>query len=88
MSPKSPYVEEDGRGQNARVHLILLDGLWHTPRELKEKCMGSEDSITARIRDLRKPSFGSYRIEKRRTKDRKAMGLWEYRMVPPKEKKK
>lgn len=34
-------------------------------------------SISARLRDLRKPKFGNYLVERRR----RGAGIWEYRVV-------
>lgn len=36
-------------------------------------------SISARLRDLRKPKFGGYVVERRR----RTAGTWEYRILPP-----
>ena len=38
-----------------------------------------ESSISARLRDFRKPRFGSHMVERRRRKD--MHGTWEYRLV-------
>ena len=65
------------------VEKVLLDGQWHTIpqialalRKLSIACR--EAGVSARIRDLRKPRFGGYNVERRRAgKD----GLFEYRIV-------
>ena len=38
-----------------------------------------EASISARLRDFRKPRFGSHTVERRRRKD--GRGTWEYRLT-------
>jgi hypothetical protein len=38
----------------------------------------SEASISARLRDLRKPRFGAYVVERRRQGP-----VWQYRVLPP-----
>lgn len=85
----SPSSHFDGRTYNPAVDQKRLSrqldkvkfhlqstGQWHTLRELALLCGGSEASISARIRDLRKPRFGGYIIERRHVKD----GVWQYRM--------
>lgn len=60
------------------VHGALLTGRWFTLAELAEISHGSEASVSARIRDLRKPRFGGYEIEREYV----SRGLWRYRLVP------
>lgn len=70
--------------QLARVYYIMRDGQWHQIQELADRVglNATTQSISARIRDLRKPKFGGYTVEHRRLED----GLWEYRLiVEPKE---
>ena len=50
---------------------------WWTLRALADCCQGSEASISARIRDLRKPKFGGYTVERKRIRG----GLYAYRLV-------
>lgn len=54
---------------------------WHTLGELVAKCGGSEASVSARLRDLRKDRFGGLRVERRRRGDAKR-GVFEYRVTP------
>jgi len=63
--------------QLGRVFCEMRDQDWHTIPELQQKCGGSEAAISARIRDLRKPQFGSYEIITQRVK----AGLWRYRLI-------
>lgn len=64
----------------ARVRAIVMsEPSWHTLASLARRTGGSEAGVSARLRDLRKPRFGSHRIERRRVKG----GLWEYRAVAP-----
>lgn len=64
-------------GQLGRVHAVMADGDWHTLAELAQKCGGSEAAISARIRDFRKPKFGSREVVTERVR----AGLWRYRLV-------
>jgi hypothetical protein len=65
--------------QLGRVRDVMFDGRWHTLGELVERCGGSEASVSARIRDLRKRRFGAYVVESKRVSN----GLWAYRLIPP-----
>jgi hypothetical protein len=52
---------------------------WMTLGEIAELTAYSETSISAQLRNLRKPKFGGYAIEKR-WRRRCARGQWEYRI--------
>ena len=77
------FDRERLRGQMGRVYLALQTaasrGLWFTLGELRERTGDPEASISAQLRHLRKPRFGSHTIEKRR-RGHAEDGLWEYRM--------
>ena len=60
-----------------RVHAVMSDGEWHRLSELAGRCGGSECSVSARIRDLRKEKFGAHHIISERVRD----GIWQYRLV-------
>lgn len=62
-----------------RVYAFMRDGEWRTLPAIAEACGGTEASVSARLRDLRKLRFGSYVVERRRAAppDR---GLFEYRL--------
>jgi len=67
--------------QLAAVRHILADGRWRTMTEISRELAAiniyaSENSISARIRDLRKSKFGAYDIQRRYIEN----GLWAYRM--------
>ena len=57
---------------------------WHTLRTLQATLFreyalqSSEASVSARLRDLRKPKFGSHTVERKRLTG----GLWAYRIKP------
>ncbi len=53
-------------GQTQRVLDVMADGRWRTLAELAEATGDPEASVSARLRDLRKPKFGGYRIERQR----------------------
>ena len=64
-------------GQLLRVYTLMSDGHWRTLAQIAKEAQGSEASVSARLRDLRKERFGRYRIDKRRV----VGGLWEYKMI-------
>ena len=73
-------LERDGRRlsmQHNRVLARLRDGEWWTLNRLSHATGDPEASISARIRDLRKPRFGSHVVERRYV----SKGLWQYRLV-------
>jgi len=66
-----------------RVRELMRDGKWRTLAEISAAVSvpgapSPEASTSARLRDLRKPKFGAYTVERRRVA--RARGLWEYRM--------
>ena len=61
---------------------------WRTLREIAAALNYPEASVSAQLRHLRKPKFGSYDVEKRRRVPARGVGLfdsmssrlWEYRL--------
>jgi hypothetical protein len=66
--------------QLRRVLQCLLIGDWLTLAEIRHRTRDPEASISARIRDLRKPKFGGHTIDRRR-RGEPSDGLWEYRLA-------
>jgi hypothetical protein len=72
--------DRDGSRLNAqlsRVLAVLKGGCWHTLADVAARTGDPEASVSARIRDLRKPRFGGYVVERRYVE----RGLWEYRLA-------
>jgi hypothetical protein len=65
-------------GQLARVWDLMADGEWRTLEEIAARAGGSEGGVAARLRDLRKPRFGGFRVDRERVKD---SGLYRYRVA-------
>lgn len=64
----------------AAVNNLMRDGEFRTLGEIQQKIgRGSEASISARLRDLRKPPY-SLVVEKRR-RGNPLLGLFEYRVA-------
>lgn len=56
--------------------------MWVTRLVIEERYgVAAVASISARLRDLRKPKFGGYVVERRR----RTVGTWEYRVSLPAE---
>jgi hypothetical protein len=68
-------------GQLARVRLLVLDGVWRTLEEIGAITGDPAQSVSARLRDLRKPKFGGYVVERRIRDEARSAGLWEYRVL-------
>jgi len=58
---------------------MLLVGGWRTLGEIEAATRYPQASISAQLRHLRKPAFGSWIVEKRR----RGPGTWEYRIQQP-----
>ncbi len=63
--------------QTRRVYDAMVGGRWLTLAELAELTGDPEASVSARLRDLRKPKFGGHTVERRYV----GHGLHEYRMT-------
>lgn len=66
-----------------RVWSVVQDGAWRTLAEIAQACGEPtipEASISARLRDLRKPKFGRREVERRR-RGEPDRGLHEYRVL-------
>jgi len=69
--------------QMRRVRQVMVegfgDGLWWTLKQIHNVTGFPEASISARLRDLRKPRFGEHTVERRRCAE--GAGTWEYRVT-------
>lgn len=72
-------ADDHGRlkGQLWRVFQLMSDGRWYTLAEIATHADGTEASVSARLRDLRKEQYGAREIQRERVDG----GLWKYRMV-------
>lgn len=70
-----------------RVREFMLSDLvkytdgWEPLWMIVAKAGGSEAGVSARLRDLRKPRFGGYIVERRRKAG--CRSVWEYRVLRP-----
>ena len=70
---------------NNQLHLIfecMRDGWWRTLKEIASITNAREVSVSAQLRHLRKPRFGSY-IVKKRARGERRHGLFEYQLLGP-----
>lgn len=76
----APLDHERLGAQALRVWTVVSDGRWRTLAEIEAECGDPQASISARLRDFRKPKFGEHLVERRR-RGEEHRGLFEYRVV-------
>jgi len=72
-------------GQIERVFKLMQDGLWRTLEEISIETGDPAASVSAQLRNLRKPQFGGHFVLKKSRGDR-AKGLYEYRLMVRRER--
>jgi len=82
-------AEKDRARLSAQLQAVfdlMRDGEWRTLDEIGiglfewSGVMAMTQGISARVRDLRKPKFGGYTVNRRRVVSRPA-GLYEYQLI-------
>jgi hypothetical protein len=68
--------------QHERVRDLMRDGAWRTLNEIAAATGDPVASVSAQLRHLRKPRFGSWTVSKRHRGERRD-GLWEYQLEAP-----
>lgn len=63
--------------QYGEVFRLMADARWRTPREMEALTGHPWASISARLRDMRKPRFGAHVVNRRYAGN----GLYEYQLV-------
>lgn len=75
----SPTFDYDRLNQQAqKVFNFMKSGEWHTLAEISLHTGAPEASVSARLRDFRKPQLGGLNVERKRGDN----GLWFYRILP------
>jgi hypothetical protein len=64
--------------QLRKVFDLMSDGRWRTLDEISSSVGAPMQSVSARLRDLRKPKHGSHTIERKSL----GKGLFSYRLIP------
>ena len=67
-------------GQIRRIFDLMSDGVFRTLSEIEAITGDGQSSISAQLRNLRKPEFGMHTVNKQRRGDRKK-GLFEYSLI-------
>jgi hypothetical protein len=57
-----------------RVQDLMSDGAWRSLAQIRDACGGSETSVSARLRDLRRPEHGGFAV----LRQRRPSGLYLY----------
>jgi 6-phosphogluconate dehydrogenase (decarboxylating) len=65
--------------QLAAVKDLMSDGQWRSLQAIATEVGAPTASVSARLRDLRKPKFGGHDVQRRRPS---FGGTHEYRLVP------
>jgi len=68
------------KGQLLRIYNLMQDGKFRTLSEISKETGDHEASISAQLRHLRKPRFGSYTVNKR-VRGERINGLFEYQLM-------
>lgn len=66
-------------GQLLVITELMSDGKWRTLGEIQDATGYGESSISAQLRNLRKPRFGSHTVNKR-SRGNREQGLYEYQV--------
>ena len=69
-------------GQIRRIYSLMIDGKWRTLAEIESITKDGQASVSAQLRHLRKPRFGSHIVNKQIRGDRQ-QGLFEYQLLKP-----
>lgn len=73
-------AKRDGKRLNAQaadVFRLMQDGKWRTLSDIADATGHPEASVSARLRDLRKPKLGGFTVERRHVEG----GTWQYRVI-------
>lgn len=65
--------------QHERVLNLVIDGQWRTLAEIAKAVDAPEASVSARLRDFRKPQFGGHEVKRRRRGGN--TGTFEYCLI-------
>lgn len=63
-------------GQLKKIKDLMNDGLWRSLSTISKTTMIPEASVSAQLRNLRKPRFGAHIVERKRDTN-----TWFYRVV-------
>ena len=74
-----PQPRDDDRltVQYRRIFALMRDGAWRTLDDISRSTGDPAASVSAQLRHMRKPAFGSHVVEKQHIEH----GLWQYRLL-------
>jgi hypothetical protein len=77
--PAYDHARDSARltAQQQRIFELMKDGKWRTIRHIALEVNAPENSVSAQLRHLRKPRFGSHTVERRH----EGGGLYSYRLI-------
>ncbi len=64
-------------GQKQRIFDLMKDGQWRTLEQISEATDTPQASVSARLRDFRKPKFGGHQVDRYYVEK----GLFMYRVI-------
>jgi hypothetical protein len=72
-------ARDDNRlnAQYERIFHLMVDGVWRTLNQIHQLTGDPEASISAQLRHMRKPRFGSHTVDK----EYLGNGLYQYRVT-------
>lgn len=73
---RAPRDQDRLSTQLERVKDAMIDGQWRSLEQIADLAQAPQTSVSAQLRNLRKPEFGSWLVDRRHV-DR---GLYEYRL--------
>ena len=78
------FTYDEGRdrerlfAQLLRVWHVMADRGWHTLEEIAARTGDPTASVSARLRDFRKPKWGGHVVNRQHVE----RGLWTYQLIP------
>jgi len=81
---ENPFTEKDKPRLNTQredVRRLMLDGEFRTLADIEAATGHPQASISARLRDLRRPEYGGYTVN--RIHKAEACGTWYYQVIEP-----
>lgn len=82
-SDYTPALDQDRlTDQYHRIFTLMKDKRWRTLAAIHLMTGDPEASISAQLRHMRKPRFGSNTVNSRRTQGDPRSGRYEYQLVP------
>lgn len=86
MFSGATYVPSQDQGrlqtQLGKIYFCMHDHKWRTLSEISQMTGAPESSVSAQLRNLKKPAHGGYILNKR-SRGERSHGLFEYQIEDP-----